>query len=366
MRRVYLDEVKPGDRLAWPVYLSSGEVLLERGKVLTPEDIDKLHEWRVVEVLVEGDDEIERELERERMLLQVFKEAHRYAVERSQDILERISRNAEVKREEIGKVVIETIENLSINKDILLMISSYFKKRDGYLFSHTVNTMTISLAIGGYLGYSKEELELIGMGALLHDIGLVHLAGDNGEEKREHPEVGLKVIKGTLRKVHPLITNIVLQHHERVNGSGFPFGLKGDEIQREAMIVGVADLFERLTSPMPDGKKLSTFEAIKYILSHTKEFFDPKIVEALLRVMVIYPLGSLVRLNTGEIGRVVASTNNPFRPKIDLIFDRYGKPLDKVVRIDLSRELAYRLFIAEVLDESAYDLNWGQELMLEE
>ncbi len=361
MRRVYLDEVKPGDKLAWPVYLSSGEVLFEKGRVLTSEDIDRLHEWRVVEVLIEGYDEIEKELERERMLLEVFKEAHKYTVEYSRNVLERLSRNVEVKREEIGKVVLDTIENLSINKDVLLMISAYFKRKDDYLFVHAVNTMTIALAIGGYLGYTEEELEHVGMGALLHDIGLVHLA-DGNEERKEHPEVGFKIVKNTLSNVHPVVTNIILQHHERKDGSGFPFGLKEGEILKEAMIVGVAEVFDRLTSPRGEGRRGSSFEAMKFILSNTKDKFDPKVVEALMRVMVIYPLGTLIRLNTGEIGRVAASTPNPFRPKVNIMFDKYGRPLEKIVRIDLSEELAYRLYIAEVLDESAYDLDLSQEI----
>ncbi|MCS7233176.1 MAG: HD domain-containing protein [Synergistetes bacterium] len=370
MKRVYVDELKPGDKLAWPVYLSSGEILLEAGKVLSAEDIDKLCEWKVVEVFVEGYDEVERELEQERILVRVFREAHRNAVEYSKNIWERFSRNVEVKREEIGRLVIDAVENLSINRDVLLIISTYLKGKDEHLFPHAVNSMTISLAIASYLGYTKEELELIGVGALLHDIGLVKLYyetdGKFNEADIKHPDIGFKVVKSLVPGFHPVIGNIILQHHEKKDGSGFPYGLKGEEISREAMIVAVAELFERLTSPLSSDRRLSPFEAMKYILSNTKEAFDPKVVEALMRVMVIYPLGSLVRLNTGEIGRIAASTHNPFRPKVNIIFDKYGKPLEKVIRLNLAEESAHRYFIAEVLDESKYDLNLEQELMLEE
>jgi len=369
MKRVYVDELKPGDRLAWPVYLSSGEVLLEGGKTLTAEDIDKLHEWRVVEVFVEGYDELERELEEERVLLRVFREAHRSAVEYSRNIFERFSHNAEVKREEIGKLVVETVENLSINRDVLLIISTYLKGKDEHLFPHAVNSMTISLAIAGYLGYSKEELELIGMGALLHDVGLIKLYQNKEAEFEEndvnHPDLGLKIVKGLVAGLHPIVGNIILQHHERKDGSGFPYGLKGEEISREVMIVAVAELFERLTSPLSK-ERLSPFEAMKYILSNAKHAFDHKVVEAFLRVVVLYPLGSLVRLNTGEIGRVAASTHNPFRPKVNIIFDKYGKPLKKVFRLNLAEESAYKYFIAEVLDEREYDISLEQELLSEE
>lgn len=370
MRRVYVDELKPGDKLAWPVYLSSGEILLERGRVLTLEDIDKLCEWKVVEVLIEGYDDVERELEQERMLIRVFKEAHRSAVEHSRNMLERLSRNVEVKREEIGKLVLETVENLSINRDVLLIVSTYLKGKDEYLFPHAVNSMTISLAIASYLGYSQEELELIGVGALLHDVGLVKLYYENDgrfdENDYKHPDLGLKIVKGLIPGLHPVISNIILQHHERKDGSGFPYGLKGGEISQEAMIVAVAELFERLTSPLSGDKRFSPFDAMKYILSNTKGAFDSKVVEALIRIMVIYPLGSLVRLNTGEIGRVAASTHNPFRPKVNIIFDKYGKPLEKTIRLNLADESAYRYFITEVLDESEYDLSLEQELMAEE
>lgn len=370
MKRVYIDELKPGDKLAWPVYLSSGEILLDRGKVLTPEDIDKLYEWKVVEIFVEGYDEVERELEQERMLIKVFKEAHRSAVEYSRNMWERISRNVEIKREEVGKVVIETVENLSVNRDVLLIVSTYLKGKDEHLFPHAVNSMTISLAMASYLGYSKEELELIGVGALLHDVGLIKLYYENNgnldEDDFRHPDLGLKIVKNLIPGLHPVISNIILQHHERKDGSGFPYGLKGGEISQEAMIVSVAELFERLTSPLSGDRRLSPFEAMRYILSNTKGAFDPKVVETLMRIMVIYPLGSLVRLNTGEIGRVVASTSNPFRPKVNIIFDKYGKPIEKVIRLNLAEESAHRYFIAEVLDEREYDLSLEQELMAEE
>lgn len=202
MKRVYVDELKPGDKLAWPVYLSSGEILLEGGKVLTSEDIDKLHEWKVVEVFVEGYDEVERELEQERILLRVFKEAHQSAVEYSKNILERLSHNAEVKREEVGKLVVETLENLSINRDVLLIVSTYLKGRDEFLFPHAVNSMTISLAIASYLGYDKETLQLIGIGALLHDVGLVRLNQADGvmfeEDHPNHPDIGFKIVKSLI------------------------------------------------------------------------------------------------------------------------------------------------------------------------
>ncbi len=366
MKRVYVDELKPGDRLAWPVYLGNGEILIEAGKILTAEDIDKLYEWKVVEVLVEGYDELERELEEEKILREVFREAHKQAVEHSEKILRRFSKNEKVSNKEIEKVVLDTLENLSINKDVLLAISTYLKGKDEYLFTHSVNTMVTSLAIGGYLGYDREKLELIGIGAILHDVGLIQLSEGkkikDEDDFKEHPEIGLKIVKALMPDVHPIVANIVLEHHERKDGSGYPNALKGNEISTEAMIVGVADLFERLTSPNFGDRKLSPFEAMKYILSRTRDLFDPNVVEALMRVMVIYPLGSLVRLSTGEVGRVAASTDNPFRPKVNIIFDRFGKPLEKIVRIDLTDKANRKLFITEVLDESELDMDFAREL----
>ncbi|KUK13139.1 MAG: HD-GYP domain-containing protein, partial [bacterium 42_11] len=306
----------------------------------------------------------------ERILLRVFKEAHQSAVEYSKNILERLSHNAEVKREEVGKLVVETLENLSINRDVLLIVSTYLKGRDEFLFPHAVNSMTISLAIASYLGYDKETLQLIGIGALLHDVGLVRLNQADGvmfeEDHPNHPDIGFKIVKSLISGLHPIVGNIILQHYERKDGSGFPYGLKGEEVSREAMIVAVAELFERMTSSYAGKRKMSPFEAMKYILSNAKQLFDPKVVEAFLRIAVIYPLGSLVRLNTGEIGRVAASTHNPFRPKLNILLDKYGKPLEKIVRINLAEENAYRYFIAEVLDENEYNLSLEEELLSEE
>lgn len=208
-----------------------------------------------------------------------------------------------------------------------------------------VHVAILALKIGLELGYAPDELRRLGLVALLHDVGMarlpeafLHRKGPLSKEERalleRHPEEGARLLD---RVGPPWLAEVVRQVHERMDGSGYPHRLKGAEIHEHAQVVGLADLYESLVHPRPFRRRLDPVAALKEILHKERTAFPDRILKALIRALSAFPVGSLVRLNTGEIGRVIAKNPTfPLRPVVEVLA-RQGKRLEDPVVIDLAQ-----------------------------
>ncbi|HID95248.1 MAG TPA: HD domain-containing protein [Candidatus Latescibacteria bacterium] len=224
------------------------------------------------------------------------------------------------------------------------------------LAAHMADLTVLPIRIGMELNYDDEELISLGQASLLHDIGWIRMPPELiGKEKlsdqeieavRKHPILGYEVLSEWEEKF-PWMTKSVLQEHEREDGSGYPNGLKGQEIDEFAKIIGISDAYEDLIH----GKGLPPYRALQQIMSMRNKQFSPRLVKALIQVLSVFPLESLVRLNTGEIGRVVeVSKLHPTRPTIKVLVDAQGKRVSEKRLINLEEEPM--LYIADpALDE---------------
>jgi HD-GYP domain-containing protein (c-di-GMP phosphodiesterase class II) len=163
------------------------------------------------------------------------------------------------------------------------------------------------------------------------------LSADERARIREHPEAGFEVLR-TLGPEYEWVANVALQEHEREDGSGYPKGLKGDEIHEYAKIIGLADEFEALTHPRPYRKRRRfPSEAVKELITEERRRFPDRILKGLICGLSTAPVGSLVRLNTNETARVVATNRRfPLRPVVEIILDVAGEPVQPPRRIDLT------------------------------
>ncbi|PUU85975.1 MAG: metal dependent phosphohydrolase [Halanaerobium sp.] len=198
------------------------------------------------------------------------------------------------------------------------------------------------------LGYSKSELFKLGMGGMLHDIGKTlipeeilnkpaKLTDHEFEIIKNHPELGFNYLQ-QIESISPLSRIVVYSHHERVDGSGYPRGLKGDEIHEFARVAAIADVFDALTSDRVYRDRWPTYKAAEYIMNHTEQLFDYQLVKKFLPQVSFYPNGSEVILSSGH--RAVVRTQNvgfPTRPVLRLIEDDEGNELDK--ELDLLKHM---------------------------
>ncbi|MBC2723671.1 MAG: HD-GYP domain-containing protein, partial [Desulfosporosinus sp.] len=223
-----------------------------------------------------------------------------------------------------------------------------FKEHDYCTFVHAVNVAILSALTARELGYKGQRLRYLAMGAILHDIGkikvpyeILNKPGPLSKSEfyiiQQHPLEGEAMLRNA--EVLPSILNTVRQHHERWSGNGYPNGLSGSRIHLDAQIIAVADVYDALTADRPYRKALPPYHALEMILAMEKDF-NPMVIQAFRKSLNLYPKDSLVTLNTGERGLVVAvPTSFPTRPLVRLLFDRNGKYVDKDTYIDLMCEL---------------------------
>lgn len=190
--------------------------------------------------------------------------------------------------------------------DTVRVITNAVEARDPYTAGHTERVTRIALEMARELGWSREQLEILEIGALLHDIGKIgisdlvlrkpnELTEDEYSQMQQHPIVGAQMLEGVsiLRPMLPYI----LFHQERFDGAGYPFGLTGTEIPLEGRLLAVADSFDAMTSTRPYRERISVDDAIEEIISSRGTQFDPMVVDALLRV---HAKGRLVPLLEGH------------------------------------------------------------------
>lgn len=219
---------------------------------------------------------------------------------------------------------------------------------DKYLYHHVVDVCALSVLLGIELGWEHQTLQTLAMGALLHDIGYVRLPNNlvrnrknAGEADRrllvKHSEVGQGIVKTSLN-LSPEIHQIVLEHHERLDGSGEPYGLQGEKLSSMGQVVGLVDQFDKLTSNWGMGPSRSAALVLRELYQEAKSGrFSVRPIERLIQCLGVYPLGSLVELATGERGVVVETDpSNLLKPKIKVVARPDNLPYPVPFIIDLT------------------------------
>lgn len=221
-----------------------------------------------------------------------------------------------------------------------------YEKEDDYYLSSPINTLVYGLKVAQRMGYSETKLVEFGLAALLHDIGMFRIpdeilnkAGRPTESEmdliKSHPEFAVEIMAPFAAK-YPKMIRAIYEHQERANGQGYPRGIKGDEICDYAQIIGICDSYEAMTHHRPHKKPLLQADSIKELISSKSNLFEPRITKMFLDEISIYPIGSYVRLNNRNIGRVVATNKtNPMKPVVNLIFDEKGVRIDPPRLVDL-------------------------------
>lgn len=231
------------------------------------------------------------------------------------------------------------IDSVFRNESAAAAISK-LKAFDEYTYTHCINVSILAVILGKRLGYGREQLELVGMAGLFHDAGksvvpnaILNKPGKLTDKEmnvmRTHPLRGYMVLKEQPGIPEEVLRG-ALEHHEKHDGSGYPRGLKGDEISEIARLLAVVDVYDALTSrrvykePMPPGKVL----AMMYKWRVTD--FHPNIVEQFIKSLGVYPVGSFVRLSSGQYGVVVElSESDPLNPTVRIAFDDAMRPLPR-------------------------------------
>jgi HD-GYP domain-containing protein (c-di-GMP phosphodiesterase class II) len=352
VRPVSVSQLQPEIILGRTIYGEDGRVLLSKGTQLKESYIQKLSMIKVPFVYVE--DEHIKDIE----VNDVIDERTRIgAAQLIRKTMEKVVSGGKFELKDIQVSVDKIIDDVLVAGGLINLIDP--RTQDTYLFGHSVNVCVLALMCGKAFGFNQLELKHLGLGAFLHDLGMGKinrkvlakedkLTPEELAEVKGHPMAGFGELRN-YRELNLLASHCALQHHERWDGSGYPRGLKAETIHLYARIVAVADVFDALVSDRPFRKRMKPYEAVEYIQAYADIYFDPEVVEKFLSNIGVYPIGSLVKLNTGEKGVVVdANKSFPARPVVKLVTDKTGSMLRKFHEIDLVKHPA--VFVQEVLE----------------
>ena len=217
----------------------------------------------------------------------------------------------------------------SVSRSDQLVIEVLAGSSGSHLITNLINVGILSTKVGVGLGYARFELERLAFAGLVHDIGLlvvpqslVTKAGRLTPEERllieQHPELGYQALR-KLGTTHDWLAEVVRQAHERWNGQGYPNRLQGRQINEFAQIIGVVDVFDALVSPRSYRRRFLPHEAVRELVVVERTAFPRKVIKALVEQLSAYPIGTAVRLSTGEQGTVIrVNTRFPLRPVVSI------------------------------------------------
>lgn len=352
MRIISLDSVTGNERLAKDLINRNDSVLMTAGTILKKEYIERLKELDIEYIYVE--DEIGQGVNLSESLEMQIKEQCQESV---RDILQKYAFHNEAELEEIKVIAEEIIHEILLEPEVIYNLSS-IRDKSGSTYSHSLNVCALSVILAFRLHIKKDRIKDIAVGCLLHDIGFTYIPFDYKEltldnctdkeikEIKKHTIYGYEAVD-KVKWLSNTSKDIIVSHHERINGSGYPFHLNGNKIKIGCRIAAVCDEFDskvygNLTN------KLKVHDAIEYIVSQAGVLFDFEIVKAFVDSVAAYPTGSIVITSQGETGIVLRQNLKcPTRPVIRIIKDNKGIMPSEWTEKDLTKELT--LFITDTV-----------------
>lgn len=247
---------------------------------------------------------------------------------------------------EAAAPLVEEIASSVLRNPGALVSLARLKTADDYTFLHSVAVCALMIALARQLGLDEKQTREAGMAGLLHDLGKALMPGEvlnkpgklTDEEFaiiKTHPSEGHKLLAG--KDISEIIRDVCLHHHEKVDGSGYPDGLDGNSMSLFAKMGAVCDVYDAITSNRPYKAGWDPAESIKR-MAEWKGHFDPLVFQAFVKSLGIYPVGSLVRLESGKLGVVVEQGEQSLlKPKLRIFFSTRAQAYFKPETIDLAR-----------------------------
>ncbi|KIL42644.1 HD-GYP domain-containing protein [Jeotgalibacillus soli] len=332
MRLISTKMLRTGMVLGNTIYNVSERPLLQENVLLTERMIGRLKELSVQYVYI--DDERSKGIEvKESVSVEVRRKALSQMEESFKSVTDSKGKVVpyilDQKSKEFRNIVREVLDDLHSNADLLTVLSDAYIY-DSYIFHHSFNVTLYTLAIAKQLKLPQQQLELIGMGAILHDIGKIMVPeevllkpGALTENEflmiKDHTTHGFEILRN-LHSVSILVAHCAFQHHERLDGSGYPRGILAKDIHPYAKIMAVADVFDAVTSNRVYRKKMLPSQGLEILHDGEGRLFDKTVIKAFKQAVAIFPNGLSVELNDGRRG-IISSQNKGFatRPNIRIM-----------------------------------------------
>jgi HD-GYP domain-containing protein (c-di-GMP phosphodiesterase class II) len=271
---------------------------------------------------------------------------------------------------EVKTAVRSCVKSVIKNPNAMMWLTQ-IKHKDDYTAEHSVRVSVLAVALGRELALLEKELEDLGVAAMLHDVGKIKipdsilskegaLSDEEYKLMKSHAAHGKHLLMSK-SDVPPIAVDVAWNHHEQVNGKGYPRGITSEKIPYFAKIVGVVDAFDAITSDRVYSNARSTLEALRILYECRGTQFDEEIVRAFIRLVGIYPPGHIVELTNGEAGIILScERNNKLRPKVIIVRDTEKKPCPERI-VDLSQEFKDKrgkpVRVREIYKDGQFNIN---------
>jgi HD-GYP domain-containing protein (c-di-GMP phosphodiesterase class II) len=280
--------------------------------------------------------------------IETARDVHDKAKDLIASMMEDLKKNRMPDVEKVKETVDVMVDSIVRNPDALLWLTK-LKTKDSYTYGHSIDVSIYLASFGRHLGLPKDDLNMLGMAGMLQDIGKIRLPKEILEKNQRLTPQELETVKSHVGESMKILTetpgvprqvlDIVAKHHERFDGTGYPRKLQGEAIGMFPSMAAIVDTFEAMTSERPYSKAMTAQEALRTMHGWKDKTFEKTLVEQFIQCVGIYPVGSLVELNTGDIGIVIAQNRvRRLQPRIMLLMDGLKDKYKTPISLDLLTE----------------------------
>jgi putative nucleotidyltransferase with HDIG domain len=350
MRLVATEFLRPGMKLNKAILNYKGQVLINEGIPLTDRMIQRLLELGITYIYI--NDDKTKDIESQNTISDQTQKKAIKTIEKTFKEL-KMDKNLsnslvlEKSTKQFTEIIQSIMAELKGNKELLSLLAEVMI-HDHYIFSHSFNVTLYSLAIGMELKLKDKQLEALGLGALLHDVGKMmistdillkpgRLTGEEYDEIKKHAAYGFELLRN-LPNVPLTAAHCAFQHHERLDGSGYPRGITSTDIHIFGKILAVADVFDAVTSNRSYRQAMLPHEGLEILYAGAGQQFEAVIVKAFRKAVAIYPVGLTVTLNNGRTGVVVRQNSGYCDRPVIRILEENNREIDPY-EVDLKEKL---------------------------
>lgn len=339
MRYLPLEFVTEGMRLGKTIYRDDdGKVLLVCGLRLKSAYIARLRALNYTHIYIMEAGDSEEDLKFIEPIKEETRVQARIAVK---EAIRSARQNNPIQMGTIRRIVDDIVDQILSDNNVVYNVVD-LKTHDNYTYAHSVNVCILSVLTGKTIGLNRYDLRELAVGAILHDVGKVFINSEilnkpsslSQEESaiiREHARYGFDALRSKV-SISLISAHVAYQHHEREDGTGYPRGLSAPDIHRFAKIVAVADSYDAMTTERVYRSALMNHVAIERLVNEAPAKYSPSVVNHFCKAVAIYPIGSVLRLNTRESVVVINVTKTELSVKVldgvnkGEYYDLYNEP----------------------------------------
>ncbi len=363
-KKIQIEELAPGMYVEAIAEKTANCRVSQKGYVKTDSGIAKLKQAGVISVIVDTGkflapdngqkvDSINHQSSKSKQpsnfnqQVAKAKVLYRKAKELQHQAFQSISEGTALNVEPFVELADKFIDSLFEDQDAL-MFAAMIRNKDEYLLEHSINVSILLATFARHLNWNEEDLREIALGGFLHDIGKIKvedailqkpgkLTAEEYAEMKRHVEYGLEAV-AEMSELSSIARDVIGMHHEKLDGSGYPNGLTGEQISLTGKMAAICDCYDAITANRCYKEGEVSGRAFKILLADSGKHFDSELVGQFIKCLGVYPVGTLVALSSGKLGVVTrVNRNSPLRPKVKVFYNwrqnHYIEPKD----VDLGR-----------------------------